>query len=84
MFLLLTLGLMNGLYKTAPLRVNPVCQQIVVVVHVAIHLEGHATTFTSQQINYEGGPVKYIDVIIASKQAEKSMPNPQELVNYGL
>jgi hypothetical protein len=84
MLLLFTLWLVNGLHKTAPLWIYPIRQQIVAIVYMAIHLKGHATSVTAQQISYQRGAVKYVDVVFASRQAEKNMPDPQGLVSYGL
>ena len=43
---------------------------------MAIYLKGHATSVTAQQISYQGGVVKYVDVIIASRKPKKSMLDP--------
>jgi hypothetical protein len=63
----LSLWGMNGLQKTTPLRVNPVCYKVIAAILMAIDLEGHAITRTLQQIREHRRAVKDIYVVISTR-----------------
>jgi hypothetical protein len=49
---------------------------------MAIYLEAHVMTFIFQQICYQRKTIKNIDVIVASWEPKKSVPEPKRLVHY--
>jgi hypothetical protein len=82
--LLLPLRFIDGLEKARSLQVNPICQHLKLGISVAIDLEVHVMSFTSQQVCYKRGTVKDVYVVVASMKTKKSMPKPKGLVCYGL
>ena len=68
--LLLPLWQVYGVNKIAPLWVDAISEQIETRISVVVQLEAHVLPGALQHVRHQKGPVKNVDVVVATGQAK--------------